>query len=657
MTGYFKIPLFPLCVSSFVFFSIISVISESVAAQTFSFDTTSEEDKIKNENILESVMSYSDDVSEVFTVIDLNDSSPEDLLLIPGMTSGLASSIIAYRRNAKFIFSVDELSTLDGMTPELLSSIKAHARIYPSERLSINATSYTSFSPQRATLYQEAYSESGVMNFQKLCVDYRNFELDAVTDKDAGEKNYLDFYSLALSVKRMWIFSAVNIGDYNLSLGNGMLFSDGLAVSKSAGAISPLFIKRAYFLEPNRSRSETGFLRGAAVSIPFKNFEFTGFASNKNLVAHVNDSGFVTSIDYTGLNLYASPSYINLKEEISGAILRFNSSYADFGADGVYFSYDRPFADRYRQNQLVGDAFMRLQSKKIAFSGELLADKMVSFSANTCLDYDEAKFAVGLRDLRSLVVPNYSGALSESFPTAPEQGIYFGAAFDPAKEIKLGFYYDRFRIMSISNDPDRNGEEIFSDCCINLSHDIDPIGGKKIFDGTATTFYLRYKYKTKEDFYIPETDLPTGQSTLAGSKQNFRVDLRHNFSSAFSIRARFEKNFLSSGENGELFLLDATWSPSVSSFSSRVCFYNTGSYNSAFYEIEGDLPGMNRYTLMYGDGMRLMLAASTKVSKSFSVGTKISRDVFGRARQSTIGSASAIFPGVTYLYFEVGYAI
>ena len=59
-------------------------------------------------------------------------------------------------------------------------------------------------------------------------------------------------------------------------------------------------------------------------------------------------------------------------------------------------------------------------------------------------------------------VPNYSGALSESFPRAPEQGIYFGATFHPEEIIKLGFYYDRFRIMSTSGDPDRNGEEIFA---------------------------------------------------------------------------------------------------------------------------------------------------------------------------------------------------
>jgi hypothetical protein len=649
VTGYLSI--------SSVFLSIISFVLEPASAQTILPDSTSEEDKIKNENIIESIMSYSDDVSEVFAGIDLNSGSPEDLLLIPGMTSEIASSIIAYRRGAKFIYDMDELSNLNGMTPELLSSIKTHSRIYPRKTLAASITSYTSLSPQRSALYHDEYNENGIMNFQKLHFEYENFGLDAVTDKDGGEKNYLDFYSLALMMKRVWIFSAVEIGDYTISLGNGILFSSAGAVSKSASAISPLFIKRAYSLKPSRSRSESGFLRGAAFSIPFREFEFTSFASIKNLDAHVNESGFVTSIDYTGLNLYTTASDMNLEEKIAGGILRFNSPYADVGVTGVYFSYDHPFVDRYRQRQLVGDAFLRIQSGRDSFSSELLADKVVSFSANASLDYREARFAVGLRNLRSQVVPNYSGALSESFPTAPEQGVYLGATFDPAKEIKIGFYYDRFRILSLSNDPDRNGEEIFSDCYVNLSRVIYPFNGKRIFEGTTTTIYMRYKYKTKEDFYIPITDFPTGQSTLAGSKQNFRIDLRHNFSSSFSIRARFEKNFLSSGENGELFLIDPAWKLNMVSFDSRICFYKTGSYNTAFYGVEGDLPGMSQYTLMYGDGLRLMMLASAKMTRSFSVGIKISRDIFDRGRQLSVGSASVVLPGVTYLSFETSYTI
>ncbi len=638
--GVFRILLF-VCVTVAAFNSVL------VNAQSLSKDTTSEANEIIKENILESLMSYSDDISGVFTKIDLNAASSEELLTVPGMTSKFASSIIAYRNKVKFIHGFDELSNLDGATPGLLSALSGHAQIVQEGNLAGNVSSYMSFSPQKVSLYQSAYHDNGIRNFQKLHLDYRNVELNAVTDKDPGENSYLDFHSLGLSLSDVSIFSAIDLGNYSISFGNGMLFSNASNEAKSAGPISPLFSRNAYSLKSYRSLSENGFLRGAALEVPFGDFELTGFASSKALNAHLNSSGFVTTIDYSGLDLSTSSDSI-LTEKIAGGILRFDSPGVDCGASAVYFSYGHPFANYYLERQLAEDIFLRSQSERADFSGEMLVDRVVSFSANAGLDYDEAQLAVGIRDLRSRIVPNYSGALSESFPSAPEQGIYFGATLHPEEIVKLGFYYDRFRIMSTSGDPDRNGEEIFLDSYVNLNR-------QKIFDGTATVIYFRYRYKTKEDFYVPETEFPAAQSTLAGSKQNFRIDLKHNFSSAFSIRARFERNFLSSGETGELFLFDAASTLRNFSINSRICFYNTDSYNSAFYEVEEDLPGIGQYSLLYGDGARLAVLANLKITRSFSAGMKLSRDIYNQTKEVTVGSDFRLLPGTTYVSMELSW--
>ncbi|MGO9481661.1 MAG: ComEA family DNA-binding protein [Candidatus Kryptoniota bacterium] len=627
--------------------TMVTLNLESVHAQSTSNDTTSGEDEIMRENVLESLMSYSDDVSEVFTKIDLNAASSEELLTIPGMSSQFASSIIEYREKVKSIHSMNELSSLDGATPELLSTLSNRAQISQENNLAVSASSYTSFSPQKVSMYQSEYHDNGIRNFQKLCVDYGNAELDAVSDKDPGENSYLDFYSLALSVKDISIFSAIDLGNYSLSLGNGLLFSNSSNISKSAGAVSPLFSRNAYSLKPYKSLSENGFLRGAAFAIPFGNFQFTGFTSSKNLAAHENSSGLVTSIDYSGLNLSTSTTS-NLSEKIGGGILRFDSPDIDCGASAVYFSYGCPFTDYYLEQRLVEDVFLRSQSDRAVFSGELLADKVVSYSANAGLNYEKTQFAVGVRNLQSRMTPNYSGALSESFPLEPEQGIYFGATFHPEEIMKLGFYYDRFTIMSTSGAPDRNGEEIFADSNLDLNRE-------RIFDGTATVIYFRYRYKTKEDFYIPESEFPAAQSTLAGSRQNFRIDLRHNFSSTFSIRTRFEKNFLSSGETGELFLFDAASTLKTLSVNTRICFYNTDSYNSAFYEVEEDLPGIGQYSLLYGDGARLAVLTNLKITRSFSAGVKVSRDIYDRTKEVTVGSDSQLLPGTTYVSMEISW--
>ena len=589
---------------------------ESANCQSLDRDTTIEDSGIREENTLESLLSYSDDISDVNGQVDLNSATPEELLSIPGMTLNFATSIATYRKRVGFISTIGELSGLEGATPELLLSLESHVEIPRSDKFSMSAASYACFSPQKTSLFQTAYHDEGIRNFQKAHVDFGNIELNCTTDKDAGEQSYTDFYSVSLAVRDASVFSALDFGDYSLSLGNGMLFSNPGSISKSAGPISPLFIRNAYSLKPYRSRSENGFLRGGAFAVPFGNFEFTGFASGKNLSAHVDQSGRTTSIDCSGLDLPTNSNIADLKENIAGGILRLDAPFVNCGASAAYFSYDRPFENFYVQRRLVGETFLRLQSERAAFSGELLADRVVSFSTNVRLDYDEAGFAMGLRNLRSRLAPNYSGSLAESFPSSPEQGIYFGTSMRPAKTVNIGFYYDRFRIMSTTDKPDKNGEEIYLDSDINLNH-------SGIFEGSATVVYLRYRYKTSEDFYVPETEFPSAQSTLTGSKQNLRIDFRHNFSRMFSIRARFEKNFLSSGESGELFLFDAAWSAEALSVNSRICSYKTGSYNSAFYEIERDLPGVGLYSLFYGDGSHLSLTVTEKITESLSAGEKI----------------------------------
>ncbi len=608
------------------------------------------EDDIREENLLESVLTNFDDAPDLFTPIDINRASEEELLSIPGMSAACASSIVGYRKRNRSIHSFEDLSQIEGMTPDIMSMLKRSAVIEEDNRIRADATSYFTISPQRLSVYDDAYGEYGILNFQRLSFSYRNLEGYAVTDKDPGEQSYLDFYSLAFVARGVLGFSTVNAGDYTVSLGNGLLFSSGGMVSKTAGAITPLFATRAYFLGPYRSKGENKFLRGAAFAVPVGRFGITAFVSAKDLSARVDTAGSVTSIDYSGLNLPASASRKKLRERIAGGIVHYDTPTVTGGVSAVYFSYDYPFRDYYSKDVLAVESFARLRMDQIVFSGEALFDRLISFSSNVSFDYGDARFAVGIRNLRSKIVQNYSGPLSESFPTNPEQGVYFGTTLRPLDIVKLGFYYDRFRINSTSGEPERNGEEIFVDSYISFSK-------MRIFESGGTVLYLRYKYKTKEDPYVPFVDVPTALSVIAGSKQNLRIDLKHRFAEVFSVRARVERNFLSSGEKGEMLLFDCGWRTEDAAIDARVCFYRTDSYKSAFYTVEKDLPHVAEFTLFYGDGARLFLLGSWKLNDSFSVGTKVSREIYSGDREMTVGPCSAYEPGVTDLSLEFSYSL
>ncbi len=610
------------------------------------------EEEVREENLLESVLTNSDDVADILNPIDINHATSEDLLSITGMNEACAASIIAYRKRNGSVRNLAELSGIDGMTPELFSALNRRTRVPEDNNFHGEGMSYFSLSPQRAPQFREAYGDYGISNFQRFSFSYRNLEAYAVTDKDPGEGVYTDFYSMALAVRRVWFFSAVNIGDYTLSLGNGLLFSSGGMVSKSAGAISPLFTTRANSLKPYRSRGENKFFRGAALSLAAGAFGITAFASSKNLAARFDSTGLVTSIDYSGLHLPASrsDSRRNLAERIAGGIIHYDADAFTAGISAVYFYYDKAFCYSYEKEVLALESFGRLRGENFSFSGELLLDKLVSFASNVSLDYGDARFAIGVRSLRSRIVQNYSGSLSESFPTNPEQGLYFGATLRPVDIVKLGFYYDRFRIMPASGEPERSGEEIFIDSYISLS-------GEKLIEGSGTNFYLRYKYKTKEDSYIPTADFPAALSVIAGSKQSFRIDFRHRFNSVFSFRARAERVFLSSGEKGEMVLFDSGWRFGGTFLDSRICFYRTDSYASAFYTVEKNLPHVMDFTFLYGDGARVFLLGNWEATRSLAVGIKMSRDIYNRTREISAGSGSKYVPGLTELSLELSYKI
>ncbi len=612
----------------------------------------SAEGDVREENLLESVLTNSDDVADILTPIDINRATTEDLLSITGVDEGSAASIIAYRKRNGSIRSFDDLWRVDGMTSELFSALLRHIRVPEDNNFHGEGMSYFSLSPQRAPLFKDAYGDYGISNFQRFSLSYRNLEAYAVTDKDPGEGGYADFYSMALTARRVWLFSAISIGDYALSLGNGLLFSSGGMVSKSAGAISPLFAARAYSLKPYRSRGENKFLRGGALSLDAGAFGITAFVSSKKLAARFDSTGLITSIDYSGLHLPTSRpgSRNNLAERIAGGIIHYDAEALTAGVSAVYFHYDRAFRHCYEKEVLALESFGRLRADSFAFSGELLLDKLVSFASNISLDYGDARFAVGVRDLRSRIVQNYSGPLSESFPTNPEQGIYFGATVRPVDIVKLGFYYDRFRIFSASGEPERSGEEIFVDSYVSFSRE-------KLFEGSGTIIYLRYRYKTKEDSYVPSADFPVALSVIAGSKQSFRIDFRHRFNPVFSFRARTERIFLSSGEKGEMILFDSGWRFGGTSLDSRICFYRTDSYASAFYTVEKNLPHVMDFTFLYGDGARLFLLGNWEATRSLTVGIKMSRDIYNRTREVSVGSGSKYVPGLTELSLELCYTI
>lgn len=622
-------------------FILVSFLQAAAIAQTG-------EDEIKMENLQESLQSAKVDADERDEEFNLNTISEPELLSIPSMTRQFARAIISYRVSNGPIRSFDELRALEGSTPDLISMLRQHAKIALYNGPTTELSTYAAFSPEKIAIYRDADGESGFRNFQKFRVEYGNIEAYSVTDKDAGERDYLDFFSASVLVRNVLCFSAFDVGDYTLSLGNGMLFSKPGMATKSFEPVSPLFEGEPFSLKPYWSRAENGFLRGAAVEMPSGDFDFTCFVSRKSLSASFDTSGRVSSIDYTGLSTVTSGNGTERKlgESVYGGIAGFNSGLTYCGMAAAYFDYDHPFQDYYRERNLDLEMYLRSRFDNAEISGEVVSARTTSFTANLDLDYQDAEFCVGLRNLRMEIAPVYAGVISETHPLSPEEGIYLGTTLRPVKHVNIGFYYDRFRLISLSGKPDRNGEEILAESYINLSE-------RDLLDGG--TLYFRYRYKSKEDYYLIVDDLPAAQSTMEGSNQSVRIEIADRFSASYSAKLRFDKIFVSSGESGEMLLLAIDFSSAPLRMTSAISVYRTDSYLSGIYVSEKDLPGVSQLVVLYGDGARMSLLALYSVSRAVSVSCKLSRDVFNAKREVSLGKISNFFPALTYVGFELSF--
>ena len=125
---------------------------------------------------------------------------------------------------------------------------------------------------------------------------YQNhLSIGITAEKDAGE-NFLpnskanelfnqptntgfDYYSAHFYLRDVGKIRALALGDYHIQLGQGLTFWSGLAIGKSSNVMS---IKRNPMgIRPYASLDENMFMRGAAISMKFKQFEFFSFGSKK----------------------------------------------------------------------------------------------------------------------------------------------------------------------------------------------------------------------------------------------------------------------------------------------------------------------------------------------------------------------------------------
>jgi hypothetical protein len=470
-----------------------------------------------------------------------------------------------------------------------------------------------------------------------------------VADKDAGEpflsgaqKLGFDFYSIHLFLRNLGKIKALAIGDYVVNLGQGLTQWQSLGFGKSVDVMN---IKRqSPILLPYRSSGEFYFNRGVAITIGWRQFDVTAFASYKNFSGNLDvDSATDRFTSFGTSGYYRTALEIadrnRLMDFCYGGNISFRKTSFKLGINGVAHSFSKPMEKRndpYNyfafsgRETFNGSIDYSYTYKNVHFFGELAIDKNLhrALVQGAMISVDKrVDISVFYRNLSKKYQSLYGNAFSENSLPSNEQGLYAGILIRPQPKWQLAAYADyyqfdflKYRISAPTKGYDYLFQLIF-------------IPDKK------TEVYLRYRTETK-----PIDETATGlvmDFPVAKAKQSLRLHFNSQVNSFLGIKGRtemiwYDKRGIDKQE-GFLSYIEIAGQPiNKLKGNIRLQYFETGSYDSRIYVYESDVLYGYSIPAFYDKGFRYYINTNYAVSKNFTIWIRIAQTVF--ANKSIIGS-------------------
>lgn len=433
-------------------------------------------------------------------------------------------------------------------------------------------------------------------------------------EKDRGEAWFrgsnpqgFDYYSFHFFLrhysKRL---RALAIGDYRVSLGQGLLLFGGYAFGK--GAATTTIRRPGRTLYAHRSTDETNFLRGIAATVALgSRFELTAFLSRRrrdgNLLAA--DSSFsvpvVSSLQTSGLHRSAAEIADEgaLSMLAAGARLRYQQGRAAVALNLLHYRLSLPLLpplQAYNRFYFRGD---RLSGASIdyayrwhnfSFFGETATD-----DRGTVATLNGLQLSVDPRlDLAILVrhLPRGFRALT-AIPFAAgsggrnETGVYLGLELRPVRSWTLNAYFDLWRHPWLRFNT--RGPTTGYDYRLRL------------------TFVQKRRLRT----YLEWRGGRPATTRHEQHRQQLRLHLAPQITKALELRSRldigaFRNDQGASTIRGFCLLQDVIFRPIgfPLAFTARYAIFDTGGYDLRFYHYENNLLFLSSVPAYYDQGTR-----------------------------------------------------
>ncbi|HEY0031343.1 MAG TPA: helix-hairpin-helix domain-containing protein, partial [Bacteroidia bacterium] len=399
---------------------------------------------------------------------------------------------------------------------------------------------------------------------------------------------------------------------------------------------------------------ENLFMRGAATTLGYKQFEATGFYSRKQVDANVSDTldtgeaAEISSLQETGY--HSTLSEIADKHALLQTIYGGNVSYkgkkfnAGFSAMSYQLDLDYKRSLSY-YNQFEFSASKNLNIgvdynfviRNFNFFGEEAMSKNggKAFVNGMLLSLDpRLSFTLVHRYYQRNFQNLLSNGFAESTTATNEKGLYAGLVAKPTNSTTITAYYDRFEFpwLKYQAGAPSYGNDYMAQFNYTPSKKVD--------------MYVRIRQRDKQK---NSNDADALIDYLVPVKQtNYRIHISYSVLPSIKFKNRIElidyKFNKDKTEKGYLVYQDITYNKlgKPLSITLRYALFQTDSYDARIYAYENDVPGSYSIPAYYNRGSRFYIMLDYNLTRRIELWLRYSQTFYDNQRIISEGSLTEI---------------
>lgn len=614
--------------------------------------------------------------------ININSTNETELSRLYILNDIQIQKLLGYIAEFGPAYSIFELNTIDGFSPDLLKLMEPFIRFGETEKKSESFTDALKYGRHQLLMRglgvaQKAKGylpdDEGTTRYEgnrfRYYTRYRfeardKFSVGFTAEKDPGEaffrgsnKNGFDFYSAHLSVNVNSTIENITVGDFIVRSGQGLVLWQEYSMGKSENILAISKTNRG--VRPFTSVEENMFFRGVATTLKFGNARLSLFYSQKNVDGNVvlgdTINPFFTSLQTTGY--HRTENEIADKNAVQdrniGGIFTWNFNHLKVGTTVSYQHFNMPFIrssqlyNQYRfsgtENFTGGVDYLFSKGKYQLFGEAALSKskgKAVVQGAVARLT-DRLSFSMLFRHFDKNYHAYWSNTFTEGSAVNNETGLFFGTRILPVKFVTLSAYSDFYRsgwINYYTAGPSQ-GWDIFAQANFIFSRRFE--------------FYFRYKNEEKEHKFIEDERYVN----LPAKLRKMRLHIQYKPSEKVILKTRLEHAFYNGleKENGFVVFQDIQFSPGKVpvNLSARVAWFNTDSYKSRIYAYENDLLYTFSIPAYFGKGFRTYINLKYKISEKLDFWFKVANTSWNDREIISSGNNKILGNNKTELKFQL----